>query len=48
MNEKKLAIANTALRFALTKKSELNLNDKGAFPQVCIDVLCEATYIYAV
>ena len=30
----------------LTKKSELNLNDKDVFPQVCIDVFQQATYFY--
>jgi len=29
---------NFALTVVLTKKSEMNLNDKGVFPQVCIDV----------
>jgi len=33
---RKLATANTALHSALTKKSELNLNDKDVFPQICI------------
>jgi len=32
----KLATANIALHLELTKKSELNLNDKVLFPQVCI------------
>jgi len=27
-----------ALHVVLTKKSELNLNDRDVFPQVCIDV----------
>jgi len=35
---RKLATANTVLHLALTKKSELDLNDKDVFPQVCIDV----------
>jgi len=35
---RKLAEANIALHLALTKKSELNLNDKDEFPQVCMDV----------
>ena len=35
----KLATANIALHFVLTKKSELNLNDKDVFPQACKDVL---------
>jgi len=35
-----------ALHLAFTKKSELNLNDKGVFPQVCIDVFLQATYFY--
>ena len=33
---RKLATANTALLLVLTKKSELNLNDKDGYPQVCI------------
>ena len=33
----KLATANLALHFVLTKKSEPNLNDKDVFPHVCID-----------
>jgi len=35
---RKLATANIALYLLLTKKSELNFNDKEVFPQVCIDV----------
>jgi len=35
---KKLATANIALHLVLTKKSELNLNDKDVIPQVCINV----------
>ena len=35
---RKLATANIALHLVLTKKSELNFNDKEVFPQVCIDV----------
>ena len=35
---RKLAAANITLPLVLTKKSELNLNDKDVFPQVCIDV----------
>jgi len=34
----KLAAANTTSPLVLTKKSELNLNDKDVFPQVWIDV----------
>jgi len=33
-----LAAANITLHLMLTKKSELSLNDKDVFPQVCIDV----------
>jgi len=36
-----------ALHIVLTKKSELNLNEKSVFPQVCIDVL-QATYFYCI
>jgi len=32
----KLATANRALHLVLTKKSEINLNDKDGYPQVCI------------
>jgi len=35
---RKLAAANIVLHLVLTKKSELNLNDKDVFPQVYIDV----------
>jgi len=35
----KTAAANITLPLVLTKKSELNLNDKDVFPQVCINVL---------
>jgi len=35
---RKLTTANKALRLVCTKKSELNLNDKDIFPEVCIDV----------
>jgi len=35
---RKLVTANIALHLVLTKKSELNLNDKDVFPQVCIDI----------
>jgi len=35
---RKFPAANTALHLVLTKKSELNLNDKNVFPQVWIDV----------
>ena len=35
-----------ALHLALIKKSELNLNDKDVFPQVCIGVFLQATYFY--
>ena len=34
---RKLATANIALHLVLTEKSEINVNDKGVFPQVCID-----------
>jgi len=34
----KLATVNITLHLVLTKKSELNLNNKDVFPQVCIDV----------
>ena len=35
---RKLATADIALHLVLTEKSELNLNDKDVFPQMCIDV----------
>ena len=35
---RKLAAANITLPLVLTKKPELNLNDKDVFPQVCIDL----------
>ena len=35
---RKLGTTNRALHLVLTKKSELNLNDKDVFPQVCVDV----------
>ena len=41
---RKFPAANTALHLVLTKKSELNLNDKDVFPQVWIDVFYLATY----
>jgi len=36
---RKFATANIALHLVLTKKSELNLNDKDVLPQACIEVL---------
>jgi len=42
---RKLAKANEALHVVLTKKSELNLNNKNVFPQVRIR---EDTYFYTV
>jgi len=36
---RKLNTANITLPFVLTKMSELGLNDKDVFPQVCIDEL---------
>jgi len=35
---RKLAAAGITSHLVLTKKSELSLNDKDVFPQVCIDV----------
>jgi len=45
---RKLAKENIDLHSVLIKKSEANLNDKDVFPQVCIDVFCQATYFHAV
>ena len=35
---RKVAAANITLHLVLTKKSQLNFNDKDVFPHVCIDV----------
>jgi len=44
---RKLAAANITSHLVLSKKSELSLNDKDVFPQVCIDVFWQGTYFYA-